>query len=211
MVASSDFATAFVGLRKSNCCVLFQKNYHIVLHVQQSQDRHRRELKCDQDQQVLQVNKQTNKEINHWLQTPGNSINSCYYSWARTQNFFCLQLHANEAKGSIQWEITHYPRLCVKTAGNCNNSYSFYSNLNTWLEIFIRCSLTSHLFGFLVPKRCLRTPNSLPLCYLTFFLQLSDSRLFVGTRSTLSPAKPTRGSYSIAPVKLLSVLERIVT
>ena len=22
-------------------------------------------------------------------------------------NFFCLQLHANEAKGSIQWEMTH--------------------------------------------------------------------------------------------------------
>ena len=50
-------------------------------------------------------------------------LNSCYYSWARRQNFFCLQLHATEAKGSIQWEMTHYPRLCVKTAGNCNNSY----------------------------------------------------------------------------------------
>ena len=34
-------------------------------------------------------------------------FNSCYYSWARRQNFFCLQLHAYEAKGSIQWEMTH--------------------------------------------------------------------------------------------------------
>jgi len=33
--------------------------------------------------------------------------NSCYYSWARRQNFFGLQQHANEAKGSIQWEMTH--------------------------------------------------------------------------------------------------------
>ena len=39
-------------------------------------------------------------------------------------NFFCLQLHATEAKGSIQWGMAPYPRLCVKTAGNCNNSYS---------------------------------------------------------------------------------------
>ena len=34
--------------------------------------------------------------------------NSCYYSWARRQNFFCLQLHANEAKGSIQWEMASF-------------------------------------------------------------------------------------------------------
>ena len=36
-----------------------------------------------------------------------STVYSCYYSWARRQNFFCLQLHANEAKGSIQWEMTH--------------------------------------------------------------------------------------------------------
>lgn len=33
--------------------------------------------------------------------------NSCYYSWAHRQNFFCLLLHANKAKESIQWEMTH--------------------------------------------------------------------------------------------------------
>ena len=32
----------------------------------------------------------------------GWALNSCYYSWARRQNFFCFQLHVNEAKGSIQ-------------------------------------------------------------------------------------------------------------
>ena len=64
MVDSSDCATVFVGLTESNCCVSFQKNYHIVLHVQQSQDHHRRELKCNQDQQVLQVNKERKKEMN---------------------------------------------------------------------------------------------------------------------------------------------------
>ena len=52
--------------------------------------------------------------------------NSCYYSWACRQNLFCLQLHPYEAKGSIQWEKTHSPRLSVKTAGNCNNSYCRY-------------------------------------------------------------------------------------
>ena len=35
-----------------------------------------------------------------WL-PPWNGGNSCYYSWARRQNFFCLQLHANEGKGSL--------------------------------------------------------------------------------------------------------------
>ena len=39
--------------------------------------------------------------------------------------FFCLQLHADEANGSIQWKMTHQSRLYVKTADNCNNSYSF--------------------------------------------------------------------------------------
>ena len=30
-----------------------------------------------------------------------------------------------QAYGSIQWKMTHKPRLHVKTAENCNNSHSF--------------------------------------------------------------------------------------
>ena len=30
----------------------------------------------------------------------------------------CLQLYADEANGSMQWKMTHWPRLCVKTADN---------------------------------------------------------------------------------------------
>ena len=33
-----------------------------------------------------------------------------------------LLLHAGEAYESIQWKMTHQPRLCVKTADNCNKS-----------------------------------------------------------------------------------------
>ena len=49
--------------------------------------------------------------------------NSCYYSWACRQSFFCLRLHSYEAYGSIQWKMTHKPRFHVKTADNCNNSH----------------------------------------------------------------------------------------
>ena len=36
---------------------------------------------------------------------------------------FTCRLHADEANGSIQRKLTHLPRLCVKTADNCYNSY----------------------------------------------------------------------------------------
>ena len=49
--------------------------------------------------------------------------NSCYYSRACRQSFFCLRLHSDEAYGSIQWKLTHKPRLHDKTADNCNNSH----------------------------------------------------------------------------------------
>ena len=49
-------------------------------------------------------------------------FSSCYYSWACRQSLFCLRLHSDEAYGSIQWKMTHKPRLHVKTADNCNNS-----------------------------------------------------------------------------------------
>ena len=51
-------------------------------------------------------------------------LNSCYYSWACRQSFLCLRLHSDEAYGSIQWKMTHKPRLHVKTADNSNNSHS---------------------------------------------------------------------------------------
>lgn len=39
------------------------------------------------------------------------------------QIFFCLQLHADKADGSVQWKMTQYLRLCVKIADTYNNSY----------------------------------------------------------------------------------------
>ena len=62
--------------------------------------------------------------------------NSCYYSWACRQSFFCLRLHSGEAYGSIQWKMTHEPRLHVKTSGNCNSShYSLISLVTIWLPL----------------------------------------------------------------------------
>ena len=52
--------------------------------------------------------------------------NSCYRSCAQGQSLFCLQLRADEAKGSIQWKMTLEPRLCVKTADNSDKSYFLY-------------------------------------------------------------------------------------
>ena len=52
-----------------------------------------------------------------------NVLNSCYRSCAHGQGFLCLQLHADEAYGSIQWKMTLKPRLCVKTADNCDKSW----------------------------------------------------------------------------------------
>ena len=34
-------------------------------------------------------------------------MNSCYRSRAQGQDLLCLQLRADEAKGSIQWKMTH--------------------------------------------------------------------------------------------------------
>ena len=49
-------------------------------------------------------------------------LNSCYRSCAHGQSLLCLQLPAD---GSIQWEMTLWPCLCVKTADNSKKSYSF--------------------------------------------------------------------------------------
>ena len=50
--------------------------------------------------------------------------NSCYRSCAHGKSLLCLQLHADEVKGSIQWKMTLQPRLCVKTTDNSDKSYS---------------------------------------------------------------------------------------
>ena len=50
--------------------------------------------------------------------------NSCCRSYAHEQSLLCLQLRADEAQWSIQWKMTLQPRLCVKTAGNSDKSYS---------------------------------------------------------------------------------------
>ena len=33
-------------------------------------------------------------------------------------SFCCLKLHADETSGSIQWKMTHWPRLCVRARFN---------------------------------------------------------------------------------------------
>ena len=40
--------------------------------------------------------------------------NSCYRSCIHGQSLVCLQLHADEAYGSIQWKMTHWPRFVSK-------------------------------------------------------------------------------------------------
>ena len=49
--------------------------------------------------------------------------NSCYRSCAHGQSLLCLQLRVDEAYRSIQWKMTLWPRLCVKTADNYDKSY----------------------------------------------------------------------------------------
>ena len=67
--------------------------------------------------------------------------NSCYYSWACRQSFFCLRLHSDEAYLSIHWKMTHKPRLHDKTADNCNNSHwllsseAFQDHINKQLKL----------------------------------------------------------------------------
>ena len=41
--------------------------------------------------------------------------------------FFCLEMHANEAKGSIQSRIDPFASFACKTADNCDNSYCIVS------------------------------------------------------------------------------------
>ena len=38
--------------------------------------------------------------------------------------FFCLEMHANEANGSIQSRIDPFASFTCTTADNCDNSYS---------------------------------------------------------------------------------------
>ena len=39
--------------------------------------------------------------------------------------FFCLEMLANEAKGSVQSRIDPFASFACKTADNCDNSYSW--------------------------------------------------------------------------------------
>ena len=66
--------------------------------------------------------------------------NSCYYSWACRQSFLCLRLHSDEAYGSIQWKMTHKPRLHVKTADNCNNSHLTYKLCLKLSKLVVFCA-----------------------------------------------------------------------
>ena len=50
-------------------------------------------------------------------------FNSCYRSCAHGQGLLCLELRADKAEGSTQWKMTLKPRLCAKTADNCDKSY----------------------------------------------------------------------------------------
>ena len=49
--------------------------------------------------------------------------NSCYYSCACGQIFFCFKRHTNEANGSTQSKIDPFASFACQTADNCNNSY----------------------------------------------------------------------------------------
>ena len=73
-----------------------------------------------------------------YLQTKAFDSNSCYCSCAREQSLFCLQLHADEAYGSMQWKMTHYPRLFVKTADNCNNSYCVSNHIILFADFLLK-------------------------------------------------------------------------
>ena len=51
------------------------------------------------------------------------NFNSCYWSWACCQIFFCLESHTNEAKGSIQSRIDPFASFACQTADNRDKSY----------------------------------------------------------------------------------------
>ena len=72
---------------------------------------------------LLCINIISGRNLKRRLTALGRQILSYYRSCAHGQSPLCLQLRADEAKGSIQWKMTLKPRLCVKTAGNSNKSY----------------------------------------------------------------------------------------
>lgn len=45
------------------------------------------------------------------------------YRKACLQGVFSSQLLPDKAYESVQWNMTHKPRVCVKTASTCNSSY----------------------------------------------------------------------------------------
>ena len=70
---------------------------------------------------------------------------SCYRSCAHGQSLLCLQLRADEGKGSIQWKMTLQPRLCVKTADNSDKSYYESILLNKCDKL---CSAKKYIYLF---------------------------------------------------------------
>ena len=52
----------------------------------------------------------------------GASLYSCYCSTVCSQIFFCLEMHTNKAKGSIQSRIDLFTLSVCKTTDNCDNS-----------------------------------------------------------------------------------------
>ena len=62
----------------------------------------------------------------------------------------CLQLREDEAKGSIQWKMTPLPRLCVKTADNCDKSHLSFSMV--LCDIFSKC--TNHITDWFRFRYC---------------------------------------------------------
>ena len=65
-------------------------------------------------------------------------INSCYYSWTRRQNFFCLQLHANErgqynGKWPISLACVSRPLVTVITAILQYSSVTWKLSEASWL------------------------------------------------------------------------------
>ena len=75
-------------------------------------------------------------------------LNSCYRSCAHGQSLLCLQLSADGAKESTQWEMTLKPRLCVKTANNSNKSYSFVDRASLALSVVLLVHIRVMNFDF---------------------------------------------------------------
>ena len=63
-------------------------------------------------------------------------FNSCYYSRACSQLFFCLKRHTNETNGSIQSKIYPFVSFALQTANNCNRSYyTYFHKIQNLLEV----------------------------------------------------------------------------